>query len=443
MFKRFSQVSLEGYNGGVSNLSMEEEEVVRAELGELGNEIESDLREADAAVDAADDLGDVVAVVEPIESATRPEVELTEIATRRAADAVGEPMEDLAPALEGYIGRSISTESIKSKLQTIWRNIVEFVKRIWAKIKAYVKKFFSAVSPLERAIKSLRKEVDNLGSASIKNEDRKLKITSGIELMTVDNVPVKTAADLARGLTVWEDIASTVLVKDLRTVAKFGERVADALDKFDASKPESGATVIVNAIPDSKAVAVAVSTVAVTKDNDLSDVDYEIECSVPLLGNVSVFSGHMAKPAKPIRPLETLFAFRKTKLTLSATSSRKRDLPTEVVFEAMSKTEMNKVLDAVEGIVKQLGIYSTSRLVNDCEKAQERMEKAGARALKDIESERQNGDNYAEQEWRGLVGLSTTYAHLVGGLPRAVASKATNVSKQALSLVAKSLRVYS
>ena len=130
-----------GFNGKV--LSYEEYAVVQAEAQQDLNDINSTEGEIERAMDTADSLEDLAAVVDTVDEATPTEVALVQVAGDMAVAGTDAISEDVVPVTEAYIGRRIATEGIVEQIKQLWASIKKFVKDMWAKVTTWFNKVFA------------------------------------------------------------------------------------------------------------------------------------------------------------------------------------------------------------------------------------------------------------------------------------------------------------
>jgi hypothetical protein len=158
----------------MEEISMEEEALlIQESAGDLA-EAEAEIEDAQELVDTSDALEDLAMVADGIDEASENEVALVEAGVQLATAGSDLEVEDVAPGLESYVGRRISTEGIKETARAIYDAIVRAVKKFWEKIKAFFRKTVGTLANLKRSAEALRKRADQTQGKTVKEKQTDL-----------------------------------------------------------------------------------------------------------------------------------------------------------------------------------------------------------------------------------------------------------------------------
>lgn len=151
------------------------------DMTEQANAAQSDLDTADTLAYRAEALEDLVSVAETTPEASENDLVLSEIVSDLATQGTDlQTDSDVLPALESYVGKSISTEGIKETIASMLKALVEFMKNAWQNIKAFFGNVDAQVATLKKKLKEIASSAaDGVVPASTMNKDLFLVVDDG------------------------------------------------------------------------------------------------------------------------------------------------------------------------------------------------------------------------------------------------------------------------
>lgn len=241
-----------------------EEEVVATTGGDEGLEMDSDVVEQEATIDAADSAGDAaVADVETLEEIKEvledaakagdgideTAAKIVEVAVESIYARLGMEYKGLGTSAESFsssrsrvTATQIAAEGIGEGISRAWEAIKKFFKQIWTYIKDFAKSIFTAIGRLKAAANKMFEKVNKSG----KDKREENFTNSFIVSKFADGSTVKSAAEIIAGVT---DVKTGLdklanvkksiekMVKDRDIVSK-SNIFADIFKDFSQSNPE-------------------------------------------------------------------------------------------------------------------------------------------------------------------------------------------------------------
>lgn len=412
----------------VRMLSLEEEMIIVDEAAQDEAQVERDLSESERVIEVSDALEDVAVVADGIEAATPGEVALIDTASQMAVAGTDIEPEEVVPAMESYMGKRISTESIRETARTIWENIQAFLTKVWNQIVAYFR--VGAVVPMvEKRITSLEKKIKELGK--LKEGAGKIKLKSSF--LAVEGKVVKDVAELKAGLNMVYAHAEYVFGENADRVAASGEALAAVIGKFT---PENHAETMKELISTFEGFKIS----APAGSKKTTDGDYEVETSPALLGG-----GHIVvrtyKPKDTSSPLGALERFRKSGVTLEAGSE---PAPAETEFTALTVADMETALGVAKEILKKLKEFHTGARLNKLKKAGDALKAASKKASGEIGKIKQDdkGQSAVVNDYRAALNLNVAFTRWVQSPALPYYGKCLSAVKAIAHVVASSAGQY-
>jgi len=420
-------------------LSLEEEAIVVDEAQQASTEVSADLAEAERIIDVSDALEDLAVIADGIDEATPAEAALIETAGNIAVAGTDVAPEEVIPAMESFIGRKISTEGIRETARNIWENIKKFLKSIWEKIEKFFYKIFGAIPALRRSIADLEKRIDVASDEAKHPGKDKMKISSGVAALSINYVPCKTDAELAKGLLSLSNIGMFVFDRNITDTAKRGEIIADAIKDFDPAKATEG-------IADLRKKLDATDSGSFPKEGgqDKSRFPgFTTETSAHLLGNV-VLASITYDDKADASDLAALDRFRRTRVELMTSAEKPKDvsdfemLPLSLAGMSKLLTDATKLLDTLEEFKRGSKLKEIQKTRKSIEAASDKAEKAMASA-KDSEDA---STKAAVPYYKALLNFNAAYARWAQTPAMPVLNHSLTSVRAVLNVCSKSLSTY-
>lgn len=440
--RRILNTSLESFQGTTfnSNISLEEEQVMLDEAAADQAEASQDLVEAERIIEVSDALEDLAVVADGIEEATPAEAALVEIAGDMAVAGTDVSPEEIVPAMESYIGRRISTESIKETAAAIWKSIQDFLKKVWEKVENFFYKIFGTIPALRRRLKDLEKRIDAASGSSL-GEEKKIKLTSGLSSLSINGKVVKSGAELKAGMTSLTTAVDYVFATGADDVAKMGEKIAEHISDFEPAQHVKAATALADMF-DTKTGQTRLPGAHDATDSRWTGFDAKMGDA--LFGNVSlvVKSPKVDEAAGLLGRLESI---RRTGAELVPTSQKSTTTPSDVEFAALSNSEMTDCLDKVTGILDKLEAYQRGKGAKAIKAARAKLDAASKKATAAVEKMRTGEDadeKAAVPYYKSMLNFNVAFARWAQSPSMAMASRSITSIKAVMSVCEKSLSLY-
>jgi hypothetical protein len=420
----------------VRMLSLEEEMIVVDEAAQDEANIERDLSESERVIEVSDALEDVAVVADGIECATPGEVALIDTASQMAVAGTDLDPEEVVPAMESYLGKRISTETIRETARTIWENIQAFLTKVWNNIVAYFR--VGAVVPmLEKRIESMEKKIKELGK--LKEGAAPIKLKSSflaIETKVGDASVVKNGAELKKALATNVEAATFVFGEAADKTAANGEALAKVIEKFT---PETHAQVMQELLAEFGKLTFPKPPGAkgTTKDQN---------------GNESFAGSHLLGggwlqldvyvPKDGTSPLGALERFRKSGLSFGGNSFEKA--PTEVEFAVLSESDMQSLIKDAKDLLKQLKDFHAGARLDKLKKAGDSLKAASKKAAGEIAKIKQEDKGQAAiiNDYRAAINLNVAFTRWVQSPALPFYGKCISTVKAVMHAIGSSMAQY-
>ena len=430
-----------GASVAMEEISMEEEALlIQESAGDLA-EAEAEIEDAQELADTSDALEDLAMVADGIDEASENEVALVEAGVQLATAGSDLEVEDVAPGLESYIGRRISTEGIKEISRNIYEAIVRAIKKFWEKIKAFFRKTVGTLANLRRSAEKLRSRAGDCQGKTPK--EKQIEVGGEINALCTDFKAPKT------GKAIVDLISSTAKLLDASldghnaNAAKVGEKLADALNDFDAddaaaAKASLGKVCMAFTAGGTSNFPGAKTQSSVdTRYPTGTGISYQVVENVP--GNrILVITKHSQTAGDN---MAIAAALRGSKAHLASCTDKDKDPVTDATISTVTPAEAEQLADKIIDMVTVIATYENGKGRKDADKARERVEKAMAKA-KDRMDKVKADDAGVVSAYRAGLNLVPTYIHLAGQIPAQVTSVALAASRAAIVVANKSLSQY-
>ena len=429
-----------GTSVAMEEISMEEEALlIQESAGDLA-EAEAEIEDAQELADTSDALEDLAMVADGIDEASENEVALVEAGVQLATAGSDLEVEDVAPGLESYVGRRISTEGIKETARAIYDAIVRAIKKFWEKIKAFFRKTVGTLANLKRSAEKLRQRAGDCHGKTPK--EKQIEVGSEINALSTDFKAPKTGAAILGVIESTAKLLDESLDQHNTETAKVGEKLADALNDFDAddaTKAKASLSKVCLAFGlTSKTFTGAKTQSSVdTRYPSGAGISYSVVDNIP--GNRILVITKVNKAGTD--PMGTASALRGSKAHLASCTDKDKDPVTEATVTAVTPGEAEKLADKIIDMVTVIAAFENGKGRKDADKAKERVEKACAKAKERMDKVKAD-DAGVVSAYRAGLNLVPTYIHMSGQIPAQMTSVALAASRAAIVVANKSLSQY-
>ena len=430
-----------GTSVAMEEISMEEEALlIQESAGDLA-EAEAEIEDAQELADTSDALEDLAMVADGIDEASENEVALVEAGVQLATAGSDLEVEDVAPGLESYVGRRISTEGIKETARAIYEAIIRAVKKFWEKIKAFFRKTVGTLANLRRSAEKLRQRAGECHGKTSK--EKQIEVGSEINSLSIDYKAPKTGkaiVDIIDGTGKLLECTLNGLNKD---VADIGEKLADALNDFDAddaSAAKASLGKVCGAFGKAGSTNLPASSSLTSVDTRYpagTDIKYQVVKDIP--GNRILVITNPDRTSTD--PMATAAKLRGIKSHLANCTDKDKDPVTEATISTVTPAEAEKLADKIIDIVATIAAFESGKGRKDADKAKERVEKACAKAKERMEKVKAD-DTGVISAYRAGLNLVPTFVHMSGQIPAQMTSVALAASRAAIVVANKSLSQY-
>jgi hypothetical protein len=420
--------------------SLEEEVVALQEADELQQTADADVAETTRVEDVTDVMLNVADTLEGAEEITPQQAQLVDTASEMAvAGSDGDP-DDVIPSAADVVEGNVSLESfvddIRKRAAEIWARIRQFCLEIWNTIKDFFRKIFHAAPRLLARVKELREQVAakkkmyGTGAAAPAVETVTLSVGHGP--VSYPEYMVRNAKELGKGLTELSNLAKYAFGNYLKDCKAMGDQVAAELKKYD---PKNAAAAL-------KTVAVGLQKNNFTNWSGNPPTGY--------LGCFDVIPSKLDKnKTKDLSDAQIVAALRSSGMRIEARHGGGGFINTHNQgFATMTFAEMEQVLTAVEGLVKQIIAFESSSDGKALEKTRQDLLDGGNHASSEVGKLQGNDDAgkmeraYALDVMKSLMNFNTSLTRWMTELTMPVTKKLYQTCRSALVLVDKSLSTF-
>ena len=429
-----------GTSVAMEEISMEEEALlIQESAGDLA-EAEAEIEDAQELADTSDALEDLAMVADGIDEASENEVALVEAGVQLATAGSDLEVEDVAPALASYVGRRISTEGIKETARAIYDAIIRAVKKFWEKIKAFFRKTVGTLANLRRSAEKLRSRAGECHGKTAK--EKQIEVGGEINALSADYKAPKTGAAIVGLIDSTHMLLDACLDGQNAESAKVGEKLADALNDFDADDATAAKASLGKAVAafdtgtSSKLPGSKTQASVDTRYPATTGVNYTVVSDIP--GNRILV---ITKTGKSSDPMQGAAKLRGIKAHLANCTDKDKDPVTEATVSVITPAEAEKLADKIIEIVTVIAAFENGKGRKDADKAKERVEKACAKAKERMEKVKAD-DTATVSAYRAALNLVPTFTHISGQIPAQMTSVALAASRAAIVVANKSLSQY-
>lgn len=437
--RKFLVPALESFgSSSFGVLSMEEEQVLLDEAGDAAEAADGDLSDAERLIGVTDSMEDLAVIADGIENATEAETRLMDTVGSMAVAGSDLESEVIVPAQESFIGRRISTESIRETAKAIWKTILANLEKVWKYIDEFFYKIFGTIPSLRKRVKDMRKTVEDAAGRTI--EHKKITVSVGVKALSVDYKTPKDEGDMKHNLKVLSSSVKGVFGEVMDSVARLGETIADVIADFTPESPEASITKLLEAV---KKGSLHVSGSA----NTTRFPGFKTFMGDNLMGNVTVATrvpdqGHSAHPPAG---LEVIDLFRRAGCELISTSEKEKDVPNDFEMSTMSNSAMIAVLDEVEGMLDSLESFNRGKRAAELKKTKTKLKSASDKATSAMERAEKSddvSDKHSVAYYRALLNFNTAYGRWCQQPAMPLLNASLAAIRASMSVVQKSLAAY-
>ena len=385
-------------------ISQEEAEVMETEAKTLENEMSNDVQDAERALDTADSMEDLAIIADSVDEATPTETALMQVAGDMAVAGTDVDSEDVVPATECFKGRRVAAEGFRETARNIWAAIKKFVKDIWAKLEKWFYNIFGAIPLLRKSIEKTRKRMEETlnDGKSIQGDAKKFELNNGLDSLRVGQDVKTKASDINTAANKFKEVIEGLL--DGGIIAKYGEKVADAIEEYDGDSKtaaETSARKVYDALnknsPD-------FNFTARINSHEFGS-EYDVDASTGVLGGREFVYRYKTPKVNPtiISVLEMLNLTRSTRFSFQQLSTKVKTKDS-IQFETMKTSEIEESMEIAESILDTLENFHRRKGKKDLEKARDRIEKACNQV--ESQSGKVDDDNINTTEQREILAYT-------------------------------------
>lgn len=425
--------------GGGQVLSMEEEVVVLDEAVQDAAASGTELAEAERLLEVSQSLEDLAVIADTIEEATPAEVALVETVGDMAVAGTDIPAEEIVPSLESYRGKKLSMEAIniRETAKTIWEGLLRILKNIWSKIEGFFYKIFGTIPGLRKNLENIKKHAEEVTGTAGKE---KLTIGSGVANLSVNYAPIKTAGELAAGVTDLITYGKAIYGTYVSELSKVAENIASHVSDFDPAKPEECSGKLVGALekPVNGLFSALGSASSSNRYPGFDTKEYK-----QLLGNVVLVVKRNQNEGKS--QIEKLEYLRTTRVELAPASSGKKEAKTSMEVMPFDASDVIKVCDDALKLLDVLEDYKRGSKASAIEKGRKDLEKASAKAegkLAGLSKDEEQSAKAAVPHYRAMINMNLAFARWARDPMVPFLGHSLNVLRAVAMISTKSLNAY-
>lgn len=356
-------------------ISQEEAEVMGTEAKTLETEMSNDVQDAERALDTADSMEDLAIIADSVDEATPTETALMQVAGDMAVAGTDVDSEDVVPATECFKGRRVAAEGFRETARNIWAAIKKFVKDIWAKLEKWFYNIFGAIPLLRKSIEKTRKRMEETlnDGKSIQGDAKKFELNNGLDSLRVGQDVKTKATDVNKGAEVFKTVIEGLL--DGGLVAKYGEKVADAIEEYDGES-KTAAETSARKVYDALNTNIIDFRFTASVNSHEFGSEYSVEASSGVLGGKEFVYRTKIPNINPtsISVLDMLNLVRGMRFSFQQLSTKVKTKDS-IQFETMKTSEIEESMDIAESILDILENFHRRKGKKDLEKSRDRIEK--------------------------------------------------------------------
>jgi len=426
---------------GDENISMEEEALMIDEADQSAQEVNQDLGDAERIVQVAESLEDLAVVAGSKEELSPHEAHLMEKAGDMAVAGTDVEPDEIVPAMEsfkgadGKISGKLAMENFKETANRLWENIKRILKEVWAKIESFFYKIFGTIPSQKRKLKAL---ADRVGEANSKTRENAKFTIAANRYMATGGTVIKSGDAYQKALKEFVETGKWLYTSYVDSLKSTGDKIAKALDEFDAEKPAEATASLASALAtvSPKAPGAGAATGARWPK-------FEVQKGHDLLGGVSLFSLRPEK--KENGDLALLELARQAQVELAPSSEKAKDNSSTIEFATLGQPEAIALIKDCETLLDAMEAYQRGKAKGEIQATKKKIETASAKAdtaagkakASDVESEKA-----AVPHYRALINFNVAYARWVQQPIIPFTKLAFGVVNTTVNLIERSLTQY-
>ena len=430
-----------GTSVAMEEISMEEEALlIQESAGDLA-EAEAEIEDAQELADTSDALEDLAMVADGIDEASENEVALVEAGVQLATAGSDLEVEDVAPGLESYIGRRISTEGIKEISRNIYEAIVRAIKKFWEKIKAFFRKTVGTLANLKRSAEALRKRADQTQGKTVK--EKQTDLGSEANALSVGFKAPKTGDQVVSAVSHIGESMKSSMGGFNTEVKNICEAVGNALDDLDGetvAEIEPKLAAVVTAAKPMKVQSTLRQMSKRSLDKRYPASMGDVFCDDEIPGNKALVlvvpntgaGGSVIKQAQRLRGV---------KVQLVSCTDQDKDPITKATITTMSPAQCEKLSEHIIDFVSEIASYENGKGRKDADKAKERLEKSLSKVKSRVDKLKAD-EGAVLSNYRAGINIVPTLLHLCGGPQAQLTAQFLSTARAAIVAGNKSLSQY-
>lgn len=363
--------------------------------------------------DVADALEDAGVILDSVQEADPAHVALAQTITNMAV--AGQPDmdgSDIAPSLESYVGRRLSTEGFKDAAKRIWETIKRWVKKIWAKIEGFFYKHFGRIP---RMRKSLAAAEAQLAAAESKpKEDKKITLTSGLSQMVIGNVEVKDFGKYVSSLASMVAVTSDVFKIAGTKLANGGDKLAEALGDFEASEGRASLNRVVEAMQQSVTAPNSLKSFNANSAPGHTDGQgLKSSYTPPLPGNITLRSSYAtitSANAAESTGLASLSHLQRSIGVCAVYPDKAKDTPSTISIDTPAIDQVRAAIGHCKRMLDDMETFYRGKAFKDLKEAQDKITKAGDKIASSVSKVKPEDLKEGDLSYfRQASGVASTY----------------------------------
>lgn len=179
-------------------------------------------------VSIEDSIASLEAIVTFFDEGVTPSLEdlaLADLTVQNAVTHTDVTSEELLPALESYVGKSVSTESVKDTILKYYKVVMDFIKRIYEGIKNFLFRLMDDLEPLKEKVSTLLTYLDSKSSAKVKEPIT--TVGPSVRNLVVAYKLPNTYDDLVKPLAVLRSVTDTVFKEHASLVSELSNEIVN------------------------------------------------------------------------------------------------------------------------------------------------------------------------------------------------------------------------
>lgn len=375
------------------------------------HELNGTIKDVQRLTDVKTALEELQLVADRIDNATEKDILLVDTALSAAMAGTDITPDEIAPGLEHYVGKRISTEGIGSFIKSIWEAILNGLKKIWSMLTKFFSGLFGRAKRTEAKAKKHTEQFTAKQNAKAKTSS--IVLGSEAERLVFKGKVPGNEKDINDILDACEEILDAV-PKYVLMVTGAADGLKTAISKFDETDPGVAMKEVADALGDLAKNNSGLKLEMVRGDSRYKDGTF---AGYHMAGNKRLIALLPASRQDSAfnDPLTFMNAVAGTQYHLEEDVAGYR-VPKNVSIRALDGSTGLKVAQRVEAIASKLQTFTQKFMnistdskeikgvVKECDALDKRM---GGKDL----------DPKAAMAYKAILNFSTIYTTLMAKLP--------------------------